>query len=118
MSSAAPGTSRGGSRSSIRTSQRPSFARASRKLASAAIKEPKWSGPVGDGANLPRYGAKAADKSHAFCRRKSGSCPKKGFGRFFQSTITVVPVAVLLFAPLAALLCLDAERGDRPRLEA
>ena len=49
----APGTQRGVSTSSMRTSQRPPAARASSQLASAATREPACSGPVGDGAKRP-----------------------------------------------------------------
>src|SRR5947208_202327 len=55
MSSAAPGTVRVVSTSSMRTSQRPPAARASSQLATAATSEPKCKGPVGDGANRPMY---------------------------------------------------------------
>ena len=52
---AAPGASRGGSRSSIRSSQRPPAARASSHEAIAATSEPACSGPVGEGAKRPTY---------------------------------------------------------------
>src|SRR5512134_452597 len=55
MSAVAPGTSRGGSRSSTRTSHVPPWARASSQLASAATSDPACSGPVGEGAKRPRY---------------------------------------------------------------
>ena len=48
-----PGTQRGVSTSSMRTSQRPPWARASSQLASAATSEPACSGPVGEGAKRP-----------------------------------------------------------------
>jgi hypothetical protein len=54
MSSSAPGTVRGPSMSSIRTSHAPPCARASSQLASAPTSEPKCNGPVGDGAKRPR----------------------------------------------------------------
>ena len=50
---AEPGTTRGVSRSSIRTSQRPPLALACRNEPMAATRLPKWSGPVGDGAKRP-----------------------------------------------------------------
>jgi hypothetical protein len=56
MSSRAPGTSRGQSRSSTRTSHCPPRLRACRKLPTAAIREPKCSGPVGEGAKRPPDG--------------------------------------------------------------
>jgi len=49
----APGTMRVSSTSSMRTRHSPRAWRASSQLASAATSEPKCSGPVGDGANLP-----------------------------------------------------------------
>ena len=52
--SAAPATSRGGSRSSIRTSHSPPAWRANSQLPNAATSEPKCSGPVGEGAKRPR----------------------------------------------------------------
>src|SRR5450631_188838 len=52
---AAPGRSRGGSISSMRINHLPSCARASSQLARAAAREPRCSGPVGEGANRPRY---------------------------------------------------------------
>src|SRR5512139_2355327 len=55
MSSAAPGKQRGVSRSSMRTSHRPPCWRASRKLPTAVTRDPKWRGPVGEGAKRPRY---------------------------------------------------------------
>jgi hypothetical protein len=54
MSSAAPGTVRGPSTSSIRTIHVPPCARASSQLASALTSEPMCSGPVGEGAKRPR----------------------------------------------------------------
>jgi hypothetical protein len=48
-----PGTQRGVSTSSMRSSQRPRCARASSQLASAATSEPACSGPVGEGAKRP-----------------------------------------------------------------
>uniref|UniRef100_A0A0S6YZM6 Uncharacterized protein n=1 Tax=Mizugakiibacter sediminis TaxID=1475481 RepID=A0A0S6YZM6_9GAMM len=51
---AAPGTSRGGSMSSMRTSQAPPALRARSQLPAAATSEPKCSGPVGEGAKRPR----------------------------------------------------------------
>ena len=53
MHSAAPGTVRGVSTSSIRSSQRPALARASSQLANAATSEPACSGPLGLGAKRP-----------------------------------------------------------------
>ena len=53
MCSAAPGTVRGVSTSSMRSSQRPSLARASSQLASAATSEPACNGPLGLGAKRP-----------------------------------------------------------------
>ena len=53
----APGTQRGASTSSMRTSQRPPWARASSQLASAATSEPACSGPVGEGAKRPTQGS-------------------------------------------------------------
>src|SRR5690606_5852577 len=50
---AAPATSRGGSRSSTRTSHRPPPARAWSQLPNAASREPKCNGPVGEGAKRP-----------------------------------------------------------------
>jgi hypothetical protein len=50
---AACGVQRGASTSSIRSSQRPPWASASRRLASAAASEPRCSGPVGEGAKRP-----------------------------------------------------------------
>ncbi len=47
------GTTRAVSRSSIRTSQRPPWWRASRKLPTAASTEPRCSRPVGEGAKRP-----------------------------------------------------------------
>src|SRR5690349_12548665 len=55
MSAAAPGTSRGGSISSIRTSHSPPAWRAHSQLPTAATSEPKCSCPVGEGAKRPRY---------------------------------------------------------------
>ncbi len=51
---AAPAISRGGSRSSIRTSHSPPARRASSQLPNAASSEPKCRGPVGEGAKRPR----------------------------------------------------------------
>ena len=48
-----PGTLRGVSTSSMRSSHRPPAARAARQLPTAATMDPKCSGPVGDGANRP-----------------------------------------------------------------
>lgn len=53
MLSLEPGTSRGGSISSMRTSHLPARCLTLRKLASAVTREPKCSGPVGDGAKRP-----------------------------------------------------------------
>jgi hypothetical protein len=53
MMRSAPTTLRGVSMSSMRTSQRPPWARASSQLASAATSEPACSGPVGEGAKRP-----------------------------------------------------------------
>jgi phosphoribosylformylglycinamidine synthase len=53
MAWSAPGTQRGVSTSSMRTSQRPPWARASSQLASAATSEPACKRPVGEGANRP-----------------------------------------------------------------
>src|SRR5690554_5044164 len=55
MAAADPATVRGGSMSSIRTSHSPARVLASRKLATAAIREPACSGPEGEGAKRPRY---------------------------------------------------------------
>ena len=66
MSSAVPGTLRGMSTSSMRTSQRAPRARASQALASAATSEPKCSGPVGEGAKRPvRRASVAATRAGA-----------------------------------------------------
>src|SRR4051794_29738413 len=51
--SVAPRTHRGPSRSSMRSSHRPAFARACTKLATAVSSEPRCRGPVGDGAKRP-----------------------------------------------------------------
>ncbi len=93
MSSLAPGWIRARSTSSMRSSHSPPCARASIQLPTAASSEPRCSRPVGDGANRPRRGRGAA------------------------SAVPVVPVAVLLLAPLAALLGLDRERRHRACLE-
>src|SRR5690606_9760513 len=50
---AAPGTSRGGSMSSMRSFHRPPRRRAISQLPRAATSEPKCSGPVGEGAKRP-----------------------------------------------------------------
>src|SRR6202789_4599784 len=86
MRSAAPATSRGRSRSSSRSSQRPPCARASRKLAPALYREPKCRSPEGVGAKRPTYGGVLA--------------------------VPVVAVAVLLFAAFAPLLSFHREGGD------
>ena len=52
----APAMLRAVSMSSMRSSQRPLCARASSQLASAAISEPKCSGPLGEGAKRPIVG--------------------------------------------------------------
>ena len=54
MRLAAPEGSRGGSMSSMRNSHSPPLARASSQLPTAASSDPKWSGPVGEGAKRPR----------------------------------------------------------------
>src|SRR4051812_48233190 len=55
MVPSAPAMQRGTSRSSMQTSHSPSCLRASQRLATAATSEPACRGPVGDGANRPRY---------------------------------------------------------------
>src|SRR6185312_1120255 len=94
ISSALPGTTRGASRSSMRTSQRPPRLRASMKLPTAANREPRCNDPVGEGAKRPAYAGP------------------------WSLPVTVVAVAVLPFAPLAPLLRFEAQGGDRPRLQA
>src|SRR5487761_559938 len=61
------------------------------KLPTAANREPRCNDPVGEGANLPVYAV---------------------------LPVSVVAVAVLSLAALAPLLGLDAQGGDRPRLQA
>src|SRR6056297_4319813 len=75
-------------------------------MASAASREPKWSGPVGEGAKRPTPGAGAGS---AF-----NSAPPSALA---DSAVLVVPVAELAFGEFAALLGLQAERGHRTRLE-
>src|SRR5690606_22532868 len=95
MASAAPGTTRGVSRSSMRTSQLPRRARASSQLATAASSEPLCSSPFGEGAKRPRQGGGAA-----------------------LSAVAVVAVAVLLLTAFAALLRLQRQGGHGARLQA
>src|SRR5579863_5268819 len=104
MRPAQPGTTRARSRSSMRTSQRPPALRASRKLPSAATSEPRCSAPLGEGAKRPMY----------CCGERCAASVILWGGL----AIAVVAVAVLALAALAALLCLDAQRRHRARLEA
>src|SRR5690606_29227498 len=92
MASAAPGTTRGVSRSSMRISQVPRCARACSQLATAASSDPWCRSPFGEGAKRPRPGATLL-------------------------AVAVVPIAVLLFTTFAALLRLDRQRGHGPGLQ-
>src|SRR5258706_15167967 len=89
MASAAPGTTRGGSRSSIRRSQRPPPWRARRKLTAAVVRDPRCRGPVGEGAKRPTEAMRG-------------------------SAVAVVPIAILAFTALTALLCLETEGRHGP----
>src|SRR4030081_1942387 len=112
--SALPGTTRGVSRSSIRSSHWPPWWRASRELPTAARSEPRCRSPVGEGAKRPMYGLNgpaAVPRSRA-----AGAARVWSAGR--RSPVAVVSVAVLTFAPLPALLGLDAQGGHRPRFQA
>src|SRR5688500_17499164 len=92
MASAIPGNTRGESRSSMRISQVPRWARASSQLPTAASSEPWSSRPLGVGAKRPRYAGPLA--------------------------VAVVPIAVLLFTAFAAFLGLYRQGCHRARLEA
>jgi hypothetical protein len=88
----------------MRTSHSPPTARASAKLPTAATREPKWSGPVGEGAK----------RRAALCRRvKRALAP---FGRR-RPLAAVGHSAALLLADLVQGLAVDAERGGRPGLQ-
>src|SRR4029077_1544097 len=92
--SAQPGITRGASRSSIRRSQRPPRLRASRKLPTAATREPRCSDPVGEGAKRPTYPELAAPARPRSSRALA---------------IAVVAIAVLALASFPALLGFNAQ---------
>src|SRR5688500_2768410 len=121
MSSAAPGTTLGVSRSSIRTSHEPRAARARRKLPAAANSDPRCNFPVGEGAKRPRYVWVATGRGLPVGPPPGAarwSPAPAGVTAGLASAVAIVPVAVLLLAPLAALLRFHAQGCDRPRFQA
>jgi drug/metabolite transporter (DMT)-like permease len=79
IASAAPGVSRCRSRSSIRTSHWPPRTRASRQLPTAATRDPKCSGPVGEGAKRPRYFPVQSCIIHVENHIRAGVASKRAF---------------------------------------